>query len=117
MQHMPLMCEIMCVYWLYLCIIDYLINFHYYPASPRYSSAKVKITSRHTIWKNTSSENIFLISQLEIRKMTNIRRNWKRYRLGKLCGMMKICCNSDNKLLQSMVKFLRTEGHQQSEEN
>ena len=62
MQHMPLMCEIMCVYWLYLCIIDYLINFHYYPASPRYSSAKVKITSRHTIWKNTSSENIFLIS-------------------------------------------------------
>ena len=53
----------------------------------------------------------------EIRKMTNIRRNWKSYRLGKLCGMMKICCNSDNKLLQSMVKFLRTEGHQQSEEN
>ena len=44
--------------------------------------------------------------------MTNIRRNWKSYRLGKLCGMMKICCNSDNKLLQSRVKFLPTGGHQ-----
>ena len=52
-----------CVSWLYLCFIDYLINFHYYPASPRYSSAKVKIASWHTIQENYSSENIFLISE------------------------------------------------------
>ena len=95
---------IMCVSLLYLCFIDYLINFHYYPASPRYSSAKVKITSWHTIQENYSSEIIFLISKRK-EKMTDIRGKWKRYRLVELCGMKNIyinvgCSNSDNKWLE-----------------
>ena len=91
---------IMCVSWLYLCFIDYLINFHYYPASPRYSSAKVKITSWHTIQENCSSENIFLILERK-EKMTNIRGEVETLSAWRVVWDEEyICSNSDNKWLE-----------------